>query len=87
MLVGRLLNAGKRTKVSGYLRAGKSIEFVVPDTLSSHKCLSYTLAQEGVCCVVTGPSTVDEVNDSLSYFDKGGSDYGKELSEILAQLR
>jgi predicted aldo/keto reductase-like oxidoreductase len=83
---GRLLKAGKHTKVAGYMRAGQSIEFNVPDTLSSHKCLSYTLDQIGICCAVTGASKVDEINDSLDYFNSSDTEYKKELDEILLQI-
>ena len=84
---GRLLKTGMNTKVLGYMRAGKSIEFNVPGHLSSHKCLSYTLDQIGVCCAVSGASKVDEIEDSLDYFEASDTEYRRELDEILEQIK
>jgi predicted aldo/keto reductase-like oxidoreductase len=85
---GRLLAAGKKTKVAGYMRAGKSVEFISPLTITSHKCLAYTLDQIGVCCALTGPACVEEISDSLKYFDIDDKDknYDQELSEIGLQI-
>lgn len=83
---GRLLNAGKSTKVAGYMRAGTGIEFNVPDTLSSHKCLSYSLDQNSVSCAVTGASNVEEIMDSLDYFRARDTSYVKELDFIIKQI-
>lgn len=84
---GRLLNEGKKTKVTGYLRGGKTIELFIPHTMSSHKCLSYTLDQPGVCCAVTGPSNVHEITDSLDYLKVIGMSYSQELEKILEQSK
>lgn len=82
----KLLNPGKKSRIAGYLRAGNSIEFTVPDTLSSFKCLSYTLDQPGVCCAVTGPSNIHEISDSLDYLLIRDTSYQKELDKILEQI-
>ena len=82
----RLLSRGKKTKIAGYLRAGKTIELNIPETMSSHKCLSYTLNQPGVCSAVTRPSNIREIDDSLDYLTASDISYSQELEKILEQI-
>ncbi|MBD3172072.1 hypothetical protein GF326_06335 [Candidatus Bathyarchaeota archaeon] len=84
--VGRLPKLGKKTKIAGYMRGGKEVECNVHSSFTSHKCLAYVLDQPGVCCAVSGPSNIEEIQDTLRYFESNYVDYKLELSEIMSQI-
>lgn len=83
---GNLLTPGRKTKIAGYKRGGKTIEIHVPKTLTTMKLLQYTLDQPAVSCIVSGPSNIEEMKDNLRIFKTPEIDYQKELEEIINQI-
>jgi len=83
---GALLSSGKKIKIAGYKRGGKTVEIMVPKTLTTMKLLLYTLDQPVVSCIVSGPSNLEEMKDNLRIFTTPIIDYQKELEEIINQI-
>jgi predicted aldo/keto reductase-like oxidoreductase len=83
---GRLPNLGKKTKIIDYMRGSKKVEFNVHSSLTSNKCLTYVLDQPGVCCAVSSPSNIEEIQETLGYFESKGIEYKVEILEITSQI-
>jgi predicted aldo/keto reductase-like oxidoreductase len=79
---GNLLKPGKKVKFPEYKTGGLRTELRIPSSLSEFKCLHYSLSQIGVCCVVFGAKTVQELKRNLEYHSMGINelDYNKEIS-------
>ena len=83
---GTLLSSGRKVKIAGYKRGGKTIELQIPKTLTTMKLLQYILDQPAVSCVVSGPSNIEEMKDNLRIFTTHEIDYREELEEITNQI-
>lgn len=84
LAAGKLLNAGRKTRVAKYQTGGVTLEARMPETLTPVKCLSYALDQPGVCSAVTGVKSVEELRGLLAYIDASqeDKDYGEELRRL-----
>ena len=65
---GNLLKFGKKVKFPEYKTGGLRVEYRIPGSLTSVKCLHYSLSQVGVSCVVFGVKNVQELESNLKYF-------------------
>lgn len=83
---GRLPKPSKKTKIADYMRGGKKVEFNVHSSLTSNKCLAYVLDQPGFCCAISSPSNIEEIQDTLGYFESKDSEYKIELLKIMSQI-
>ncbi len=63
---GRLLRAGEVTMVQRWQSGGQYLKLMMPE-ITTTQCLSYSLAQPGVCVVVAGPSNLIELNDLIGF--------------------
>ncbi len=63
---GRLLKAGEVTMVQRWQSGGQYLKLMMPE-ITTTQCLSYSLAQPGVCVVVAGPSNLIELNDLIGF--------------------
>jgi predicted aldo/keto reductase-like oxidoreductase len=82
---GTLLSFGKKVKIAGYKRGGKTIEIKLPETLTTMKLLKYVIDLPAVSCVVSGPSNIEEIKDNIRIFTNQNIVYRKELEEIARQ--
>jgi predicted aldo/keto reductase-like oxidoreductase len=63
---GRLLRAGEVTMVQRWQSGGQYLKLMMPE-ITTTQCLSYSLAQPGVCVVVAGPSSLTELEGLIGF--------------------
>ncbi|MCX6642574.1 MAG: aldo/keto reductase [Candidatus Bathyarchaeota archaeon] len=63
---GRLLRAGEVTMVQRWQSGGQYLKMMMPE-ITTTQCLSYSLAQPGVCVVVAGPSSLTELERLIGF--------------------
>jgi uncharacterized protein len=64
---GQLLRAEPSTFVHWVQAGGQSLQLANPNPITPVQCLSYTLAQPGVCTAVPGVKSVAELESALGY--------------------
>ena len=81
---GKLLKLKKKQKIAGYITGGVKLSTRIPSTMTSAKCLHYTLSQPGVTVAVPGASSIEELRDCVNYVNVPESEkgYASELEEL-----
>ncbi len=81
---GKLLKLKKKEKIAGYITGGIKLTTRIPSTMTSAKCLHYTLSQPGVTLAVPRASSIEELRDCVNYVNVPESEkgYETELEEL-----
>jgi predicted aldo/keto reductase-like oxidoreductase len=81
---GKLLKRNRKEKFAGYITGGNGFTTRIPRSMTSAKCLHYSLNQPGVASVIPGVSSIDELKDCVSYIKTPDSEkkYDLELDEL-----
>lgn len=81
---GKLLKPKRKEKIAGYITGGVRMTTKIPSTMTSAKCLHYTLSQPGVTVAVPGVTSIEELRDCVNYVNIPESDktYKSELEEL-----
>ena len=79
---GRLLQDPKAIEVHSMVSGWKSMEKSLADPITPTQCLSYTLAQIGVCTTVPGPASMEELDGTCQYLS--ATDEEKDFSSVVS---
>jgi predicted aldo/keto reductase-like oxidoreductase len=81
---GKLLQNRRKVKIAGYITGGKPLTTRIPDSITSAKCIHYSLSQPGVATVVPGVSSFEELKDCINYVNASEKErnYEYELEEL-----
>ena len=79
---GRLLWRNRTVKIaSGKRGGGTTITLKVPESMTPIRCLAYTLSQVGVCTAIPGLSSLQELDEILSYQNATAAE--RDYSEVV----
>lgn len=87
---GALLQANNKVniggfKIGGYRLEGKEFKKrLIPEEITSVKCLHYILSQIGITTTVPGVASIEELDDCMTYFE--ASDEEKDYSKVLKEF-
>jgi predicted aldo/keto reductase-like oxidoreductase len=82
---GKLLQRNRTVNIAAYQTGGKSLKKKISSLITPVQCISYTLSQMGVCTVVPGAKSVNELNESLAYLNAG--DEEKDFSALMFDFK
>jgi predicted aldo/keto reductase-like oxidoreductase len=82
---GKLLSSERTVRVAGYQMGGAALKLKKATPITPVQCLSYSLAQVGVCATVPGCKDVEQLSAALAYVD--AADEERDFSALLAEFQ
>jgi len=82
---GKLLRPGRTVGFSTFDTGGQKHKMKIPKSNTAVKCLSYSLSQPGIACVVPGVKNVEELLGGLEYIQ--ASERDRDYSEEIAGMQ
>ena len=82
---GKLLQKNKTVNIAAYQTGWKSLKKKIPPVITPVQCISYTLSQVGVCTVVPGVSSGEELDAALAFLE--ATDKEKDFSGLLENFK
>jgi predicted aldo/keto reductase-like oxidoreductase len=81
---GKLLSDVRTVRVAQYQMGGDALKLKKTAPITPVQCLSYTLAQVGVCTAIPGCSDVEELSAALAFLD--ATEEERDFSVLLAEF-
>ncbi len=83
---GTLLMKNESVRISAIRKGGgKTVNFQIPQEMTTTRCLSYVLSQIGVSTVIPGVKNLQELQEIITY--KTATSEQKDYSEIIAGFK
>jgi len=82
---GKLLQESRKISVGYWQTGGGDASFENSTIIKAIQCLSYTLSQIGVSTAIPGCKDIDQLSESLAYFE--AKDEEKDFSAIIEQFK
>lgn len=82
---GKLLQRNRTVNIAAYQTGGKGLKKKISPLITPVQCISYSLSQMGVCTVVPGAKSVNELNESLDYLN--ANDEEKDFSALMVDFK
>ena len=82
---GKLLQTNRMVTIAKYQTGGISLKKKIPKSITTIKCLNYTLSQTGVSTTIPGVKNLQELDEILAFLN--ASDEEKDFSTLLKEFK